>query len=210
MTNLLPELLHPTAELILGKPKPFNMFAGLEGDHAAIFCIGYHASAGNFGVLAHTTNGFAFRRVEVDGRALGEAGIYGAYAGEQNIPIGLISGDNVCIEENRPLFADAEFVPVKQALGNRAARSLGIADARAAIRTGAERATRRAAQIRPFRVVPPSELVIDMANVALADLIATIPVSRRLDATRVGLPLTSMADAVRWMNTASAMSAMLR
>ena len=29
MTNLLPELLNPAAELILGKPKPFNMFAGL-------------------------------------------------------------------------------------------------------------------------------------------------------------------------------------
>ena len=210
MTNLLPDLLHPAAELILGKPKPFNMFAGLEADHELVFCTGYHASAANFGVLAHTTNGFAFRSVEVDGRALGEAGIYGAYAGERNIAVGLITGDDVCVEEHRPLFPDAEFVQVKRALGNRAALSLGVTAARAAIRAAAERATRRAAEIRPFRIEQPRELVLDMTGAALADLVETIPVSRRLGATRVGLPLTSMADAVRWMNTASAMSAMLR
>ena len=210
MTNLLPDLLHPAAELILGKPKPFNMFAGLEADHALIFCTGYHASAANFGVLAHTTNGFAFRSVEIDGRALGEAGLYGAYAGERNIPVGLVTGDDVCVEEHRPLFPGAEFVQVKRALGNRAAHSLGITTARTAIRAAAERATRRAAEIRPFRIEQPHELVLDMTGAALADLVETIPVSRRLGPTRVGLPLTSMADAVRWMNTASAMSAMLR
>ena len=208
MTNLRPELLHPTAELILGRPKPFSMFAGLEDDHALVFCVGYHASAAHFGVLAHTTS-FVFRRVEVDGLALGEAGIYGAYAGERNIPVGLISGDDVCIEEHRPLFPDAEFAQVKQALGQRSARSLGIAAAQSMIRAAAERAIRRAAEIRPFRSGQPRELVLDMANTGLADVVATVPVSRRLDATRVAFPLTSMADALRWMSTANAMSALL-
>jgi D-amino peptidase len=208
MTNLLPELLHPAAELILGKPKLFSMFAGLEDDHALVFCVGYHASAAQFGVLAHTTS-FVFRRVEVDGRALGEAGLYGAYAGERNIPVGLITGDDACIEEHRPLFPDAEFAEVKRALGQRSARSLGITAARNAIRSAAERATRRATEIRPFVIEQPRELVLDMASTGLADLVATVPVSRRLDATRVGFPVTSMADALRWMSTANAMSAML-
>jgi D-amino peptidase len=208
MTNLLPELLHPTAELILGKPKLFSMFAGLEDDHALVFCVGYHASAAQFGVLAHTTS-FVFRRIHVDGRALGEAGLYGAYAGERNIPVGLISGDDVCIEEHRPLFPGAEFVQVKQALGQRSARNLGIAATRTAIRTAAERATRRAGEIQPFVIERPSELVLDMANTGLADVVATVPVSRRLDATRIAFPLTSMADALRWMSTANAMSAVL-
>ena len=52
MTNLLPELLHPAAELIQGKPKPLNMFCGLDAGHAAVFCLGYHARASEQGVLA--------------------------------------------------------------------------------------------------------------------------------------------------------------
>ena len=118
------------------------MFAGLEDDHASIFCLGYHASATQFGVLAHTTS-FVFRRVEIDGRALGEAGIYGAYAGERNIPVALVTGDDACIEENRSLFQGAELVQVKRAFGQRSARSVGIAAARTMIRDAAERATRR-------------------------------------------------------------------
>lgn len=31
MTNLLPDLLHPAADVILGKPKPMNMACGLDG-----------------------------------------------------------------------------------------------------------------------------------------------------------------------------------
>ncbi|MBX8814654.1 M55 family metallopeptidase, partial [Ochrobactrum sp. MR34] len=30
MVNIIPEMLHPTAELILGRPKKFNMAAGLD------------------------------------------------------------------------------------------------------------------------------------------------------------------------------------
>ena len=210
MANLQPDLVHPAADLILGRPKLFSMFAGLEADHAVVFCIGYHASATHFGVLAHTTNGFAFRRVEVDGQALGEAGIYGAYAGERGIAVGLITGDNACIEENRPLFPDAEFVQVKRAFGHRSARSLGPENARTVIRAAAERATRRAADIRPFVIERPRELVLDMASTSLADLVETIPVSRRVDATRIAFSITSMSEAVRWMNTASAMSSELR
>ena len=111
------------------------------------------------------------------------------------MPIGLISGDDACIEENRPLFRDAEFVRVKRALGHRSARSLGIAAARTVIRTVAE--PRDPARRRD----PP---VRDRA-----DLVETVPVSRRLDATRVAFPVTSMADAIRCINTASAMSAIV-
>jgi D-aminopeptidase len=55
----------------------------------------------------------------------------------------------------------------------------------------------------------PRELVLDMTGTSLADLVETVPVSRRLDATRVAFPVTSMADAIRCINTASAMSAIV-
>jgi D-amino peptidase len=210
MINLLPELLHPAAELILGKPKPLNMFAGLDATHAGVFCLGYHARASEFGVLAHTTNGFAFRAVRLNGRPLSEAGIYGAYAGSLGVPVVLASGDDRCVAELRQHFPEAEFVEVKQALGNRAARSLPLPAARAALREGALSAVRRIGAIPPFRIDGPYTLELEMGGPALADLAATLPPAERRDAVTVALPASSVADAIRWMNAVSAMSAFLR
>jgi D-amino peptidase len=210
MTNLLPDLLHPAASLVLGKPKPMNMFAGLTDAHDAVFCIGHHASAGGFGVLAHTTNSFAFRAVRLNGRDLGEPAIYGAYAGALGVPVVLISGDDVCAAENRAFFPDAEFVEVKTALGNRAAMNLSAEAARTRIRAGAELALRRLDGIAPFVIKPPLTLEFEMTHPSLADLVAVLPPARRLDALRLELPAATIADAIGWMNAVSAMSAFLR
>ena len=210
MTNLLPELLHPVAEVIQGKPKPLNMFCGLDASYAAVFCTGYHTRASEQGVLAHTTNGFAFRSVRLNGQPLGEAGIYGAYAGSLGVPVAFVSGDNLCVAELRDHFPQAEFVQVKQALGNRAARSLPLPAARNALREGAARAVRRAVTIPPFRIDGPYVLELEMGGPALADLAATLPPAEWRDGVTVALPADSVADAIRWMNSVSAMSAFLR
>ena len=49
MRSLLPDLLHPAADLIRGRPKPMGMLEGLSGDFDATVCVGYHARAGALG-----------------------------------------------------------------------------------------------------------------------------------------------------------------
>jgi D-amino peptidase len=210
MINLLPELLDPRAELILGKPKPFNMFAGLDGDFAGVMCVGFHAGAGRHGVLSHTTNGFAFRAIRLNGIDCAEATIYGAYAGSLGVPVILLTGDDVLAAECGPLFPGAECAVVKHALGHRAARALSPVNARALIREAAERAVRTCAEIPPFVIAPPYRLEIDLASPALADLAATIPVATRLSPLSVAFAPDTVAAALGWVNTLSAMSAFLR
>jgi D-amino peptidase len=209
MVNLLADLLHPEARLLSGRPKPFNMFAGLDDEHDVVFCVGFHAAAGQFGGLAHTTSSAAFRRVEIDGQPMSEATLYGAYAGARGIPIGLISGDDRCIAQHRPLFPQAELVEVKRAVGNRAALSISPAAAREALSAAARHAMGRIGDLRPFVIIKPRRLVLDMMTAALADLAETIPLAKRVNATQVRLPIRSAADAVGWVNTISAMSASL-
>jgi D-amino peptidase len=210
MINLLPELLHPEADLILGKPKPFNMAAGLSTAFDAVFLIGHHASAGTGGVLAHTSNSFAFRQVRLAGRPHGEPGVYGAYAGMLGVPVALISGDDLTAEENRPFFPHAEFVTVKTALGARAARQVSIERARGLIRAGARRALQRLADMAPYTVPGPFVAEFEMNTTALADQMAVLPPARRLDSTTVAFDCASAADAVGWMTALSAMSAVLK
>jgi len=210
MRNLLPDEIDPRAELILGKPKPLNMFEGLSSEHAGIFCLGYHAKARSEGVLAHTTNGFAFGRIRLNGHEVGEAGLYGAYAGSLGVPVILLTGDDQLQAETQHLFPEAHHVVVKYALGQRVARSLAPERARALIRARAEVAVRCAPSIPPFILESPYGLEIELNTPALCDLAAVIPAATRLDAVTVAFQPETLEHAVRWVNTLSALSTALR
>jgi D-amino peptidase len=210
MRNLLPDDLDPRAELISGKPKLLNMFEGLAPDHAGVICLGYHARAREAGVLAHTTNGFAFGRIRLNDAELGEAGLYGAYAGSLGVPVIMLSGDDRLKSETQPLFPDARYAVVKQAISQRAARSRSPERARDLIRSETEAAVRHAPSSRPFIIEGPYRLEVELNTPALCDLASVIPSAMRLDAVTVAFAPESIEHAVRWVNTLSALSAVLR
>ncbi|WOC15721.1 M55 family metallopeptidase [Pseudochrobactrum sp. MP213Fo] len=208
MVNIIPELLHPAAELILGRPKKFNMAAGLDEGFDVLFFTGHHASAAQFGILAHTTNGFAFRTIKLNGQIVGEPGIYGAYAGELGIPVALISGDDQTELENKPFFPAAEFAVVKTALGNRAARQISVQNARLMIREKARQAVEKKDKLavwKPFNGRINAEFI--MNSPVLADQMAIIPCAKRTDATTIAFDCADVAEAVGWMGVLSGLSA---
>lgn len=210
MLNLLPEALDERAELILGKPKPANMAAGLAAEHAGMMCVGYHAGAGRQGVLSHTTNGFAFRAIRLNGRDCAEATLYGAYAGSLGVPVILLSGDDALAAQCGEMFPGAQLVVVKQALGQRAARALSPAEARKRLRQAAEMAVQAAPGLTPFRIGGPYRLEVELTGVALADLAQGIPVAERMGPVTVAFQAETMAAVLGWVNTLSALSAFLR
>jgi D-amino peptidase len=210
MVNLLPELLDARAELIRGNIKPMSMFAGLDASFDGAMCVGYHAPAAEYGVLAHTTNDFAFAAIRLNGELASEAMFYGAYAGSLGVPVILLSGDDVTGRSCASLFPGAEFVRVKTALGQRAARSLAPGVACARIRAGAAEAVGRCGAIAPYRVAEPCRVVFELGNETLADLCGFVPGAQRLDARSVGFDCASIVDAIGWMNVCSSLSARLR
>jgi D-amino peptidase len=161
-------------------------------------------------VLAHTINGFSFAKVRINGMELGEAGLYGAVAGELGVPVALASGDDVFIGETRELFPGAVWVQTKIARGQGSGVSLSPVAARAALREGAREAMRNVASLRPWRIEPPIECVLQTQNPALADLFCTWPALERVDGVTLRFTTGSMRDAVRTLNSLAAMSFMLR
>ncbi len=210
MINLLPELLDPRAELILGRPKPGNMFCGLESDFSGVFCTGFHSGAGQHGVLSHTVNGFAFANIRVNGVDCAEAIVYGAYAGSLGVPVILLTGDDRMQAQCAPCFPGAQSAVVKHALGHRAARALSPEFARNLIRDAARRALQNVHECRPFRIPGPYSLEVDLTSVALGDLASIIPIADRVGPRTVRFQAETMSSVVGWVNTLSAMSAMLR
>lgn len=208
--NLLPDLLDPRAQAVLGKPRYLGMVAGVEEpDVDAVCMIGYHGRAQGPGVLAHTINSFAFARVFFNQQELGEMGIYGALAGEYGVPVAMASGDDVFIGEQRPLFPDTVFVQTKRAKGYSSGISLSPDAAGVAIRAGVRSALAQRAA-RPFVIRGPVAVRLQTQTAALADLFCQWPALRRLGGDEIDWEAPTVEAAVRMLNSLSAMSALLR
>jgi len=208
--NMPPELLDARAQAVMGKPRYLSMMAGVDDGVDAVCMIGYHSRAQGRGILAHTINSFAFARVYFNGLELGEAGIYGALAGEYGVPVVMASGDDVFIEEHRPLFPHATFVQTKRATGQTSGISLSPAQSCAAIRAGVAAGLAQHASARPYVLAGPIAVRIQTQSPALADLFCQWPALRRLEGDEVGFEAPSVEAAVRMVNSLSAMSTMLR
>jgi D-amino peptidase len=208
--NLLPNLMDPRAELILGRPKRGGMFAGLEADYAGVMCIGYHSGASRHGVLAHTIDGAVYAAIRVNGIDCAEATLYGGYAGSLGVPVLLLAGDDQLKLQCEPQFPGVRCVVVKQALGNRAARSLSPEVACSRIRAAAADAVRNRASIKPLVIAGPYRVELDLMNVAMADVVMNIPMAERVGPRTVALPADSMAGVIGWAGVVYAMSATLK
>jgi len=208
--NMPPDLLDARAQVIQGKPRYLSMVAGVELGVDGVCMVGYHSRAGGSGILAHTINSFAFAGVEIGGQALGEAGLYGALAGEYGVPVLMASGDDVFIAENRALFPHAVFVQTKRATGQTSGVSLSPAQSCAAIREGVAAALAARGKARPLLLAKPLAVTLRTQSPALADLFCQWPAFERSAPTELRFAAPSVEAAVRMLNCCSAMSAMLR
>jgi D-amino peptidase len=208
--NMPPDLLDARAQAVQGKPRYLSMMAGVEERVDAVCMVGYHARANSRGVLAHTINSFAFARIHLNGIEVGEAGIYGALAGQYKVPVIMASGDDVFAEECREHFPGATFVQTKRATGHTSGISLSPSNARNAIRAGVATAVRARGQAAPFVLGEQIAVRVQTQTPALADLFCQWPALNRLTADEVGFDALGVESAVRMINCLSAMASMLR
>src|SRR5882724_3725802 len=133
MRNLLPDLLHPAAHLVRGRPKPMGMLEGLDDSFEAALCIGYHARAGTLGVLSHSFLGHEIEDMWLDEHPVGEIGLVHATAAALGVPVRLLTRDDAACAELAAWAPGVATVAVKQARDRFAAELRPVPEARAAI-----------------------------------------------------------------------------
>jgi D-amino peptidase len=191
MRNLLIQELHPGAEVIRGDHKPHSMMFGFDLCDL-IFFIGYHARAGEPGVLAHTFRG-AFVAVEINGVPCSEARINAALAGERGRPVGLVTGDDVICAEAEQAFPGVKTAAVKYAIDNFCARCL-TPDVTASRIYEAARAALEDAAPRPFTIPAPLTVRIHLREPAQAGALAVLPLVTREGPTTIAFQSANMTD----------------
>ncbi|OZU88433.1 aminopeptidase [Virgibacillus indicus] len=123
MNNILIDQLHPEAKLITGDVKALSMMQGIDNTYGGAMFIGYHARAGQFGVMSHAMI-HAVRNFFVNDKPVGEMGLNALVAGHFGVPVLLVAGDDQAANEAEELIPNVTAVAVKETISRSAVKSL--------------------------------------------------------------------------------------
>lgn len=173
MRNLEPDLIHGQATLITGKHKPMYMMEGLDSSFDAIFFLGYHGSIGaRQAVLSHSYNPRAIWEARINGEVVGETAINALVAAHYDVPIALVTGDQVTSAEAERLRPVPHTVTVKRSISRYGAESLHPEVARGRIGEGARVALTSARPPAAPSFPTPTTLELTFLTADMADMAA--------------------------------------
>ena len=176
--SILPWDLDTAALLIRGWPKPEVMSTGLDSSVGALIMTGVHAGPHTPGIIAHA---YAFDSILVNGHWLNETGFNALVAGEFGVPLVMVSGDNVAMQQARDqLGNDVITVTTKLAIGSNAGVTWSPAVVRQMLLDSAAAGVRKAMrhEVQPFRLQKPYQVDLVLRrtyNERIVEAVDSIP-----------------------------------
>jgi D-amino peptidase len=175
---------------------------GLDRSVDALMLPGHHAKAGTEGAfLPHgwTLDWADFR---INGQSVGELGMEACFAGQWDIPLILVQGDEAACAEAREQFPGVVTAAVKRAVSRDLCAGLDAESARrlTADRIGEAIERLRSSKPRPFQPTLPMTITIRMASAEAAERAAIRPGVQRIDEMTVAGQVEQHCDVVKWIN----------
>ncbi len=194
--NLLPEDLDPRARLISHSFKRHGMMEGLDDTFDAVIFVGYHAKAGSpRGVFAHTGSGVLVD-VQVNGTSVGEGGMNALLAQWFGVPVVVVTGDDVAVEQQKVTAPDVRGVVVKRAINSRAVELRPLVDARRDIENAAKAGVSAARRSTPKRA-PSYTVQMEYHDPAFGEVASAFREVKMVSPTRIEFTRESMPEAYR-------------
>ncbi len=194
--NILPEDLDPRVRLISHSFKRHGMMEGLDSTYDAIIFVGYHAKAGSpRGVFAHTGSS-VLRDLQVNGLSVGEGGMNALLARWYGVPVVMVTGDDVAIDEQKTTVPTVRGVVVKRAINSRAVELRPLADTRREIQEVAKAAVATARRT-PAERLARYTVRMEMRDPTIPEVAAAFQEIRLVNPTTVEFTRSSMPDAYR-------------
>jgi D-amino peptidase len=180
--NLLIEKLPKNVLIVRAWPRPLSMMEGIDSSFAGAIFIGYHSATSSMaGVRAHTISSARLADVKLNNSSVSEAAINAAIAGHFDVPIIMISGDNVVVQETRALLGDVEGAVVKTALGFHSAQTITPEASYQMIREKARRAMNRLKSFKPYKLTSPITLEVRFKNYRPSEVLSYLSIVERSD-----------------------------
>jgi D-amino peptidase len=200
MFNLDIEQIHGEARYLSGGHKPMYMMQGLDSSFDAQFLIGYHGSiSGESSVLSHTYNPEVISGVRLNGEYVGESGINALVGAHYGVPIALVSGDAVTVDEMASFAPDVISVQTKTSASRFAALNLHPAESRRLIKAAAAKAATSvaASEIAAPNIASPATLDVDFHTADMAEVAAWVRGVERSGTRSVTIVGTDLLEVFR-------------
>ena len=209
--GLLVDELNQNVQLVRSWPRPLGMMQGIDDTFDGVFFVGYHASAtSNTGIRAHTMSSAHLTDIKLNGVSMSEASFNAAIAGHFDVPILMISGDNVATSEAASLIGDIEQAVVKWAYGFHSGRTLLPTAANLVIAEKAEKAMSKIGEIPPYKLKGPIELDITFQSYLPSEVLAYLPIVERIGARTVRYVGGDMVEVSKFLRFVEGFSADLK
>ena len=155
--NIRVERMPSYVQLVRSWPRPLGMMQGVDvGAFDGALLLGYHAGASNtHGTLSHTISGEFFNEVRLNGVPVSEAYISAAIAGHFGVPILMVAGDDVVVQETCALLGDIAHACLKRSLGWLSAMNVSPQKADVLMRAAVADGIGRVGRAAPFVIQQP-------------------------------------------------------
>jgi D-amino peptidase len=202
--NLLLDRIDARSSVLIGRHKPYSMMEGIDRGYDAVAFVGYHAGAGEQGVLAHTYLPNTITGVWLNGTACSEGYMNAALAAEFGVPVVLVTGDDRAVADARRYAPDAAHVAVKECVDRYSAICLPPARTAELIRTAAAGALDPLPPVTPLTGPYRYEVEFDAANPVVH--VTGIPDVEQVGPRRVAFELPTMKQAARCFRAVTALA----
>ena len=198
--NLLIDKLPSDILLVRASPRPLMMMQGIDETFAGAIFIGYHSATTNSqGVRAHTISSARLADVRLKGVSVSEAGLNAAIAGHFNVPVLMISGDDVVVKETQTLLGDVEGAVVKWASGFHSAKTMMPAASYQLIREKVLKAVRRIKDFKPYKLAAPIQLDVRFKNYRPSEILSYLSIVERTDAHSIRFTGKDMIEVSKFL-----------
>ncbi|SDS71318.1 M55 family metallopeptidase [Microlunatus soli] len=204
MRNLVLEELDERVRMLTGKHKRLGMMEGIDQADGVVFA-GYHAAAGQRGILAHTYLANSITSVWLDGVIASEGRLNAALAAEYGVPVILVTGDDKTCQDAADYAPDAEVAALKTYISRYSAICLPPARTQELQRSAARSAATKIGKVAP--ITGRHRIEVEFDAVQLADATAIIPTVEQVDHRRVGYSAATMTEAMTTFKIVTAIAA---
>ena len=178
--------IDPRVRLIRGRAIfSAGLIPGFDETFDAMIILGMHAMEGTAdGVMNSTLVGNM--RSWINGREVGETGLFAAMAAQIGIPTILVVGDEAVAREAKELIPDVYTVAVKKGLTRYSAEIIPPEKSWAMITAATKEAVKNYTKVGMFNPGRPVEVRIEyMGNTQLVDCVAQVPGVKRVNGSTV-------------------------
>jgi len=159
--NVILDELYPEAQIIMGKPPKIEPPSGMDKTFDALMMIGFHSMAETKnGLLSHTYT-LDMKSLRLNGILMGEIGLEAAIAGTNGVPLVMVSGDSMAMNEARDLIGDFEEACVKYSISTYGALCFPPTKTASIIKQKSIAALKRIKEFKPYIVNPPFIITIE-------------------------------------------------